>query len=598
MPGMFCVAASAEVKHVPRAEAIATPAAAQARPQPNDGNDGYVGSIACSRCHAEIYSHFVKTNMGRSMTAVTPELLKTLPASKPIYIQKFDRYYEAVSKDGKFYQSEYQLDVAGKDVFRDTHEIKWIIGTSTTGLGGLVTHDGYLFQAPLSYYPRTGLWNLSPGYQWGDYGFSRLIAPGCIFCHSGRPQPVAGALGKYKSAPFAQTAVGCENCHGPGSAHVQAMGDGESYDKGKDPTIVNPANLTPALADDICMSCHQTGDARVFQPGRNYQDFRPGTPLSRVMAILMIPPTRENPPAPDHAQHYYSMIMSKCYQASAHQPGAKQMRCISCHDPHVEPASAEAPAFFNGKCMSCHTVASCTAAKQSREQTRPADNCIACHMPRHENPALAHSSITNHRIVTSSDEPYPDAVFAQTSADLPDLIYLNGRLQGALNQASKQASDDGSALSGVALLEAYGQLREQWPEYSAAWSRTLNALEKTDPEKALVQASLGHRDMDDGKLDEASVHLRHALELDPAQPAVYADLSALAAGKGQVDEAVELARKAVILDPFNAAPRKTFVLRLIDAKRYEEALPAMEKYLQDFPEDDLMRKMLAIAKAP
>jgi hypothetical protein len=39
------------------------------------------------------------------------------------------------------------------------------------------------------------------------------------------------------------------------------------------------------------------------------------------------------------------------------------------------------------------------------------------------------------------------------------------------------------------------------------------------------------------------------------------------------------------------------VERLISAEHYEEALPAMEKYIEDFPEDDLMRKMLAIAKS-
>jgi len=42
--------------------------------------------------------------------------------------------------------------------------------------------------------------------------------------------------------------------------------------------------------------------------------------------------------------------------------------------------------------------------------------------------------------------------------------------------------------------------------------------------------------------------------------------------------------------------QKTLVLRLINAKQYPEAEAAMEKYLQNFPEDDFMRKMLAIAR--
>ena len=57
-----------------------------------------------------------------------------------------------------------------------------------------------------------------------------------------------------------------------------------------------------------------------------------------------------------------------------------------------------------------------------------------------------------------------------------------------------------------------------------------------------------------------------------------------------------MAQKAVMLEPFSAPLQKTLVLRLINAKQYTEAEAAMEKYLENFPEDDFMRKMLAIAK--
>jgi TolA-binding protein len=67
--------------------------------------------------------------------------------------------------------------------------------------------------------------------------------------------------------------------------------------------------------------------------------------------------------------------------------------------------------------------------------------------------------------------------------------------------------------------------------------------------------------------------------------------------KGNAEEAVALAKKAVTLDPYNAAPRKVLVLRLIGAKQYDEAQAAMEKYLQDFPQDEFMRKALAMAKS-
>jgi hypothetical protein len=581
----YAARASAEVDPSPRADpaaARASPhAASRASPAPNDG---YVGSGACSRCHVEIYNHFLRTSMGRSLTPVTPDFLHSVPVSASIYDPKSDRHFEVHTQDGKLYQSEYQVDGAGHEVFRNTHAIDFIVGTGANGLTGLTQHDNYLFEAPLSYYKETGNWALSPGYEKKDQGFSRVVAPGCIFCHSGRPQPVAGRIGKYQDPAFSQLSVGCENCHGPGSAHVQAMGMGESYSRGKDPTIVNPANLTPALADNICMSCHQTGDIRVFQPGKTYADFRPGQPLDRVLAILMTPPTRDNPPREDHVEHYYSMILSKCYRASAGLPSEKQMRCISCHDPHVEPASEEAPAFFNGKCMSCHTAQSCKASAQVRAKTAPADNCIGCHMPKRAGGAISHTSLTNHRIVARPDEPFPDAAFQMTTAALPDLIYLDA------------APGETAPPPAVTLLQAYSELKEKSPAYEASFLKTLRELETAEPDNALVQATLGHQALSAGRLDEAEQRFEESLKLDPAQPEVLSNLSEIAGQKGRADDAVTLAQKAVALDPFNAPLEKTLVMRLIDAKRYPEAEAAMEKYLENFPEDDLMRKMLAIAK--
>ena len=54
-------------------------------------------------------------------------------------------------------------------------------------------------------------------------------------------------------------------------------------------SIVNPARLKPRLAEDICLNCHQSGDARVTQPGRSYLDFRPGEWLFDTAVIFREP---------------------------------------------------------------------------------------------------------------------------------------------------------------------------------------------------------------------------------------------------------------------------------------------------------------------
>jgi hypothetical protein len=525
--------------------------------------------------------------MGHSLTPITPEFLKTLPVAASYYDAKTNHHFEVHAEGGKLFQSEFETGADGKDVFRSTHEMGWIVGTGENGMGALLRRGEYLFQAPLSYYTRAAEWGLSPGYQNGDYGFNRIIQPGCIYCHSGRPQPVAGFAGKYADPPFTQTSVGCENCHGPGSAHVAAMGRGEEFGKHADPTIVNPARLSGQLADDICMSCHQVGDARVLMPGKTYQDFRPGQPLARTVAIFEIPPTRDNPPQDDHVEHSYSMSLSKCFRATRSLPEEKQLRCISCHDPHVEPASAEAPAYFNGKCLACHTAASCTGPAEARRATAPADNCIGCHMPKRDIRVISHSTATNHRILARPDEAFPDEAFAQATAAMPNLIELNAEGERGAKAAAPPA---------LVRLQAYADLEVGKPQFHASWLKTLAELETADSENALVQAALGHRDLEDHKLAEAIRHLQHSVRLDPLQTNVYVDLSEAQDQSGQEGEAIASAKKAVELDPFVAALQKTLVFRLINGKHYDEAEAAMERYLQNFPEDDFMRKMLAMAR--
>lgn len=561
---------------------------------PSQANAVYVGTAACSRCHLAIGNSFARASMGHSLTPVTAQLLETLPLTPDHNTTVVDpaTHHELSvhAEDGKLYQTESET-VNGRQVFRDTHAMDWIIGTGENGFGALLRHDGYLFQAPLSYYSRPAHWDLSPGYQNSDLAFSRLIQPGCIFCHSGRPQPVPNFAGKYEATVFTQTSVGCENCHGPGSAHIDAMESGAEYTPGKDPTIVNPEHLSSQLADDICMGCHQVGDARVLKPGKSYQDFRPGQPLDNTLSIFMVPPSRDNPPQDDHLEHSYAMSLSKCFRASAALPESKQMRCISCHDPHVEPTAEQAPAYFNGKCMACHTAASCKAPQAARQATAPADNCIGCHMPKRAITVISHSVATNHRIIARPDEPFPESAFAQTTAAMPDLIHLNAIGPRGAAAAPTPAL---SRLQAYALLEATKPAARE--RYHAGWLRALQELERAEAEEPTVQAALGHRELQAKHLSQAIDHLEHALRLNPTQPAVYADLSEAQAQSGLAEDAVASARKAVELDPFAANPQKALISRLIDAKQYPQAQAALEHYVELFPEDDAMRRMLAMIK--
>jgi tetratricopeptide (TPR) repeat protein len=158
-----------------------------------------------------------------------------------------------------------------------------------------------------------------------------------------------------------------------------------------------------------------------------------------------------------------------------------------------------------------------------------------------------------------------------------------------LSRAWRYRSAGGDSAAGL-----QSELKEASPAYEDSFLKKLHELESSEPENALVEATLGHQALAAERLDEAEQHFEESLKLDPAQPEVYSDLSEVGGQKGGADEALTGAQKAVALDPFNAPQQKTLVTRRIDAKRYPEA--AMEKYLENFPEDDFMRKMLAIAR--
>ncbi len=546
------------------------PAAAQKAP------DGYLGSAACAHCHRAIYQSYARTRMGRSLTAVTPGVLQSLRLPATLYNQSTDRHFDIFARQGKLLLSEYQVGAGGKDVFRDTQTISWILGAGYNGLGGVVQRGNYLFEAPLSFYTAPAQWGLSPGYENREGGFNRPIIGGCISCHSGRPQPADQDTGKFAPAPFTQPSIGCENCHGPGAPHVQAIVTGKWQTLG--PRIVNPNSLTAARENDICMSCHEEGDARVLRRGKTYQDFRPGQPLDDTLSIFMAPLKRDDPDNRDHLQHYFEMSMSKCFRASA-----GQLRCATCHDPHFEPASAEAPAYFNAKCMDCHARRMCTLPVAAREATTPAENCIGCHMPRRNTRRFAHSSLTNHRILVQPGEPWPQEAFATTTPELPDLVHLNS------------SSDRDDPVPALTLLAAYCEMANRQPQYAAACQRTLTALERTDPDHAEVQEELARRDLASGHLQQAVGHLQHAAQLDPRRPKTYSDLSEALLPLGRLEEAIAAGEQAQRLDPYDTQAQKALIDCFIAAKQYDKAVAAMDHYLDLFPDDSFMRKMLSIA---
>jgi hypothetical protein len=516
----------------------------------------YVGSKACYGCHAEIYRSYRKTDMGRSMRPAADLDNAGVPAEATKLLSSSTRIMRVFRDQAGWHQSESELNV-----FVDAHKLEYIIGSGTNGLSCIVRRGNSLFQAPLSYYSKVGKWDLSPGYEYGDYGFSRSTPEGCVFCHSGRAQPVLDRPGEYSDPPFLELAIGCENCHGPGEAHAN--------DPKRSGTIVNPAKLTPRLAENICMGCHQRGDARILQPGKTFQDVRPGQWLIDTVAILKIRPQNEEQREQDLLEHNAAMEASRCFRES----GGK-LSCLTCHDPHIQPNAAEVPSYFRAKCLTCHTEQSCRLSLAARQQGTPSDDCAGCHMPKRDIAVISHSALTNHRIPARPNEPLASW---QPSPDTGLLL---------VDQPEGQKRE----VSSLTLLRAYSELANRSPEYEQRYLALLDRLSHPEVEDPFVQAALAHRALADGKNEEALMHLTVGIRLGEAT--VYEDKAKALANLGRGDEALAVLRQGVEIHPYDQEMRKNLILECINFKRYTEARNAMNEYVTLFPEDDFMRKLL------
>jgi len=531
----------------------------------------YAGSKMCKGCHSAIYQQYSRTDMAHS-TFMPGNILDMGWLDKPVdlYSNKVDRHYQVFARDSKVYQSEYGLDEQGREVFRHTEELAYMVGSGVNGDTPIVRRGNYLFEAPLSYYAATKSWGLSPNFEVQDLGFNLPIKADCIGCHAGRTQPEPGREGLYKDPPVTELGIGCENCHGPGELHVNERLAGAPVPRPIDRSIVNPAKLPPWLADNICMSCHE-GDIRALQPGKFDSDFRPGTPLNDTVAILKAPidPRATESPL---LEHYYSMTLSKCYRGSGGKLG-----CQNCHDPHFQPSRDETPTYFRGKCLQCHTEKSCTFDLQTRLAQQPADACSSCHMPKRAALTVSHSSLTDHRILRTAGEPYPDAAF---QASLPGTGFIH------VNAVPGKPDH----VPAVALLKAYRQeLIRSHLEFKGYYFALLDRLAKSGDRDSFVLSAIAQKAGSDGDLPKAIRYARQVIEQGPASDSDYVLLDGFLARSGNPAASIAVLKQAISLTPYSNVLYDKLAARQFAAGDVSEGRGTLKRALELFPEDAALR---------
>lgn len=350
----------------------------------------YTGMETCRGCHNDIYETFIQTGMGQSFDYATPEKSSAdFGTHAVVYDKDLDFYYKPYWQQDSLYIMEYRLEGADT-IHKRQQRIDYIIGSGQHTNSHIFSVNGYLHQAPITFYTQKRRWDLAPGYENGaNSRFSRAIESECMTCHNGYPKLSEGSLNKYISL---QTGIDCERCHGPGSLHVAEKRAGVFVDTSLTPdyTIVNPRRLSTTLQNNVCQRCHLQG-ITVLQEGKSFFDFRPGMKLSEVMHVFM-PQYEGHDDKMIMASHVERMKKSDCFVSSG------KMSCISCHNPHVSIKFTPRSQYINA-CESCHSGSKqvqCTESLSVRE-AQPHD-CITCHMPRNGSIDIPHVAVTDHYI--------------------------------------------------------------------------------------------------------------------------------------------------------------------------------------------------------
>jgi predicted CXXCH cytochrome family protein len=315
----------------------------------------YVGSAACQKCHEQIYEHWKKTPMANVVRdprehpdAITPDLSTNNVSPK-------------FTKD----------------------QVAFVYGS--------IWKQRYFTKIGDDYYPEPAQWDMTAK-MWRPYmvasgtdwwarfyppdNTKRPTGPTCDGCHS--------VDYNIQTRQVVEWNVGCERCHGPGSAHV---GNATRA------SILNPARMDEVSATDTCIQCHSQGRPLTNPIEGKYYDWPVGYHVGlhlrdywqledHTLGELSFTHF------PDGTAHKNRMQGNDFTQSVMYRRG---VTCFDCHDVHGTENYAQLRKPANQICLDCHGPGSrngprtATLAEHThhKEGSRGSE-CVACHMPKIE----------------------------------------------------------------------------------------------------------------------------------------------------------------------------------------------------------------------
>lgn len=249
---------------------------------------------------------------------------------------------------GKLPGSDIKLALSGSGytftVEGDTMPLRLAVGSGKTGM----TYVAYLdektiLELRMSYFPSLHKWYVTPGHEKHrskDVGliYDTKAARQCFSCHA-TTLPETGFDPEPKFY-----GVGCEACHGPGSAHVAAARAGKA-----ERSMEEIASLPARNINDLCGKCHRSGPSATAGGHQNALTAR---------------------------FQSYGIMKSRCFLESK-----ENLSCLTCHAAHSNTSTNIKS--YESACLSCHSSTNrpLTVQRPKTCPVNPTSGCIPCHMP-------------------------------------------------------------------------------------------------------------------------------------------------------------------------------------------------------------------------
>ncbi len=373
---------------------LATGLIAATSPTP-PASPAFVGSGSCKPCHATQYDSWQGSNHQRAMQPANRQtVLGDFGGVRFTQFGVTSRFYR---KDGKLF-----VHTEGADGKLGDFEVGYTFGVEPLQQY-LIPFPGGRLQS------LTIAWDTRPREQGGQRWFSlypdEKIPRGdplhwtgssqnwnymCAFCHATNLQKGFDPQTNRYDTTWSELGVGCEACHGPGSAHVawaqakpdggdaqpNASGDGlVVHQPRRDPTrwVIDPqtGNARPQaprqsrVVLDTCAPCHSRRTLIAADP-------RPGQPLmdAYLPALLTEGVYRADGQVEAEDYEYGSFLQSRMYRDG--------VTCSDCHEPHSQKLRAPG----NAVCARCHLASKYDDPKHHfHARGSKGASCAGCHMP-------------------------------------------------------------------------------------------------------------------------------------------------------------------------------------------------------------------------